>query len=139
MKVKKQYNWGGITVAQIKYNLGNVGGMAVTELWSGSAGNFSGSTTGVTLTLNDDITNYKFLVFCFKVANNVTDIIQVTKLISVEQIKNLINDNKGNVYVSFVWGYSSNDDYFNLVHGTTAKILHCDANKPLCTRIVGIN
>ena len=117
-------------MATVKYNLGTVGGMAVTELWSGT----TGATGGITL--NDDITNYKFLVFDFKTLNG-ADNIYFTKLISAEQMKKLINNN--NVFISFVWGYSSNNDYFNLVYGTTTKILHYSASITQCTRIVGIN
>ena len=42
-----------------------VGGMAVTELWSGSVGNLTSVLDKAKITLNDDFTNYKFLVFDF--------------------------------------------------------------------------
>ena len=39
-----------------KYNLGTVGGMAVTELWSGSVGNLTGRVDKAKITLNDEYT-----------------------------------------------------------------------------------
>ena len=122
-----------------KYNLGTVGGgMIITELFSGIEGSLNGPKQG-SITLNDDITNYKFLVFDLKIAHDVNAIRYITRLVSVEQIKNLINDNTNNVAVSFVWGYSNNTDYFNIIYGTTTKILQCVANKSQCLKIVGIN
>lgn len=122
-----------------KYNLGTVGGIAVTELWSGIEGGLGTISKSGSITLNDDITNYKFLVFDLKIAHGTTNSRYITKLISVEQIKNLINDNISSVDISFVWGYSSNTDFFDIRCGTTTKILQYTANNSQCIRIVGIN
>ena len=121
-----------------KYNLGTVSGITVTELWSGIEGDLTASKSG-SITLNDDITNYKFLVFDLKIAYSTTASRYVTRLISVEQIKNLINDNTNNISISFVWGYSNTTDYFNIIYGTTTKILKYADSKSQCIRIVGIN
>ena len=50
-----------------KYNLGTVGsGIDVKELWSGKAGNVDSANDSGTITLSDNLSNYKFLVsVCF--------------------------------------------------------------------------
>lgn len=139
MKVKKQYK-GGITVATVKYNLGPVGGMAVTELWSGTSGQLVGKDNDITVTLNDDITNYKLLVFDFKVSHNSgKSFIYNSKIITPSQIINLINDNNINTWVTFCWGYGDTTDYYELHAGGTTRTLKAISNNTVCLRIVGIN
>ena len=124
-----------------KYNLGTVGGMAVTELWSGIAGNLEivGVSTG-TITLSDNLSNYKFLVFDFKVYLKVDgNYFYISKIISSQQFLNLIADNKPNTMVDFCWGYARENDYFNIHNTSTLTSLDYECESIQCLRIVGIN
>ena len=127
-------------MATVKYNLGTVGGMAVTELWSGSAGNITSSGADK-ITLNDNITNYKFLIFDFYCsANGSTAQRYYSKFISVQQFTDFFNNTNTDTNISFVWGYDSCTDYFDIIkNGTTTKVLNFICNYTQCLRIVGIN
>ena len=127
-------------MATVKYNLGTVGGMAVTELWSGSAGSLVGEDIGITVTLNDDITNYKFLIFDFYCALGGNNSIRYySRVIPVQQFINLINGTNTNTLVSFCWGYSNVDDYFEFNKVSTTRVLNASCRYSRCTRILGIN
>ena len=124
-----------------KYNLGTVGGIAVTELWSGSAGNITGDGE-CRITLNDNITNYKFLIFDFYcTANGNIAKRYYSKFISVQQFTNFFNNaDPANTTISFTWGYSGYTDYFDILRdGTTTNVLSIFYNYTQCLRIVGIN
>ena len=123
-----------------KYNLGTVGsGIVVTELFSGSVGNVKGSGAD-RITLNDNITNYKFLVFDFYVGFNGGEGTRYySKVISVQQFINLFNNPKSDTNISFCWGYSNVDDYFDILQGSTTMVLKIIFNRTQCLRIVGIN
>ena len=128
-------------MATVKYNLGNVGGMAVTELWSGSVGNVTGGGAGEII-LNDNITNYKFLIFDFYcTADGSIAKRYYSKFISVQQFTNFFNNaDATNTTISFTWGYSGYTDYFDIRrNGTTTKVLNFIYNYTQCLRIVGIN
>ena len=127
-----------------KYNLGNVGGMAVTELWSGSVGSLTGVVDKAKITLNDEFTNYKFLVFDFQCSynGNASSKKYYSKVISVQQFINLFNNEDATTKsISFNWGYSNLADYFEIYKDSTSttKVLNTVSNYTQCTRIVGIN
>ena len=124
-----------------KYNLGTVGGMAVTELWSGSVGNLIGSNIGTKITLNDDITNYKFLIFdfCSVYSADVSAKRYYSRVISVQQFTNVFNDANANTAVSFNWGYGSATEYFDIQKNSTTKVLNFNSSYTQCLRILGIN
>ena len=123
-----------------KYNLGTVGGINVTELFSGSVGSLAGNFAGK-ITLNDDITNYKFLIFdlyCY--ADGGAGKIYYSRVISVQQFTNLFNNADNTPHISFCWGYSSYNDFFEIVkNDTTTKVLNITSRYTQCLRIVGIN
>ena len=127
-------------MAQIKYNLGAIQqGIAVTELWSGSVGG-TNETTNIKIPLNDDLANYKFLVFDFiynKAIN--TYMYYYSEIISVQQFIKLFNTTYANAAISFCWGYSNVDDYFELNKVSTTKVLNASCKYTRCTRILGIN
>ena len=128
-------------MATVKYNLGTVGGISATELFSGSVGNITGNNTSK-ITLNDDITNYKFLVFDFYCgfSNGNTSKRYYSRIISAKQFTNLFNNANTSVNISFCWGYSDYTDYFDIIKdGTTTNVLSTRSNFTQCIRIVGIN
>ena len=125
-------------MAQIKYNLGTIGGMTVTELWSGSVGNLAGIVNNVKITLNDDFTNYKFLVFDFNRGFNGGSR-YYSRVISVQQFTNLFNNTDTIACINFNWGYGSDTDYFDIYQDSTTRVLNISSNSTQCTRIVGIN
>ena len=124
-----------------KYNLGTVGsGIVVTELWSGSVGSLTGMLVGTKITLNDDFTNYKFLVFdfCSGSDNGATKRCH-SKVISVHQFINLFNNADTDTAISFCWGYNNSPDFFDISKNSTTKVLNTDSQYTQCTRILGIN
>ena len=122
-----------------KYNLGTVGGITVTELWSGSVGNLTGVVDKAKITLNDDFTNYKFLIFDFHCGLN-GGTRYYSRVISVQQIINLFNDADNSTTISFCWGYGNTTDYFDIRHkDSTTKVLNTNSNSTQCIRIFGIN
>ena len=127
-----------------KYNLGKVGGMTMTELFSGTAGNPDNISNSGTITLNDKLSNYKFLVFDFKVKlflNN--KYYYISKIILSDQIVNLVNLKEPNTLVDFCWHYSNvyknENDYFDIFNTSTLTSLDYDSRRSQCIRIVGIN
>ena len=120
-----------------KYNLGTVGGITVTELWSGLVGNLTSIVTGK-ITLNDDITNYKFLVFDFHCGFG-GGTRYYSRVISVQQFTNLFKETNANSTISFCWGYSNTSDYFDIAKDSTTKVLNTNSNLTQCIRILGIN
>ena len=127
-------------MATVKYNLGTVGGMAVTELWSGSVGNLASEGTGK-ITLNDDLTNYKFLIFdlyCTSAGDISTRRYYDSKVVSVQHLINEFNEAVADTNMVFCWGHS-NDDIFAITKDSTTKVLNFKSRYTHCTRIVGIN
>ena len=125
-----------------KYNLGTVGsGIVVTELWSGSVGNIKGEIDKAKITLNDDLTNYKFLIFDFYCSLGGTNSIRYySRVISVQQFTNLFNDaNVYDTHINFNMGYSNLNDYFDIYQDSTTKVLNVSSRYTQCLRIVGIN
>ena len=121
-----------------KYNLGTVGGMAVTEIFRGSVGSLTGSIISK-ITLNDDITNYNFLVFDFHCGYG-RGSRYYSRVISVQQFINLFNDADINTTISFCWGYSTTNDYFDIQYkDSTTNVLNTASNYTQCIRILGIN
>ena len=122
-----------------KYNLGTVGGgMIIKELFSGSVGSLTG-VNNAKITLNDDFTNYKFLIFDFHCGLN-GGTRYYSRVISVQQIINLFNDADNSTTISFCWGYGNTTDYFDIRHQySTTKVLNTNSNSTQCIRIVGIN
>ena len=122
-----------------KYNLGTVVGMTVTELFSGSEGNMSGSGVG-TITLNDDVSNYNFLVFDLIVGFNDT-IRYFSKIISCPHFLEFLDSNNNNKKASFgfIWGYPPSTDFFNLLYTSTLKTIDFNCLNSKCVRILGIN
>ena len=125
-------------MATVKYNLGTVGGIAVTELWSGIAGNIKGSGNG-TITLSDDLSNYKFLILDFCCSCNDTEIWYYSRTISVKQVINYFNNTNTGIYIAFACGYRSSSDYFTIYKNSTTKALNISCYCTQCLRIVGIN
>ena len=124
-----------------KYNLGTVGGITVTELFSGSVGNITGAGAAK-ITLNDDLTNYKFLIFDMycSFSTGGANRRYYSRVISVQQFINLINKGNASTTISITWGYSNLNDYFDIKHdSTTTKVLNFSSNFTQCLRIVGIN
>ena len=127
-------------MATVKYNLGTVGGMAVTELWSGTTGSLISAVSGVKIALNDEFTNYKFLVFDLCTGyDNGTLKRYYSKVISVQQIINLINNADANEHITFTWGFGSYNDCFEILQDSTTKVLNTNSQYTQCTRIVGLN
>lgn len=127
-------------MAQIKYNLGTVSGITVTELWSGASGKTVGRSEGLIVALNDDFTNYKFLVFEFKVSyNSGNSSTYTSKIITPSQIINVINDNKVSIGLDFCWGYNGSGDFYELKAESTTRTLKAISNNSQCIRILGIN
>ena len=125
-------------MATVKYNLGTVGGMAVTELFSGSVGSIS-AVNNIKITLNDDLTNYKFLVFDLNCVRNASSNRYYSRIVSVQQFINLINSTDTDTLVSLCWGYSNCDDYFEFNKVSTTRVLNTSCRYSICTRILGIN
>ena len=127
-------------MATVKYNLGTVGGMAVKELFSGSVGSLTNESKDK-ITLNDDLTNYKFLVFDFCCSNegNASSLIYYSRVLSVQQFINLFNNTHTNTVLSLCWGYGNANDYFEFNKPSTTKVLDVSYKYTQCTRIVGIN
>ena len=125
-------------MATVKYNLGTVGGIAVTELWSGSVGSLADRVDNVKITLNDDLTNYKFLVFDFH-CEYYSSRKYYSRVISVQQFTNLFNNTNASEQISFAWGYNNANDYFEIAKDSTTKVLNIVSNCTECIRIVGIN
>ena len=127
-------------MAQIKYNLGTVGGMAVTELWSGSVGHLTGSAVlEAKITLNDDLTNYKFLIFDFYCSYNGNDPkVYYSRVIPVQQFINLFN-NAATALIAFTWGFGNLNDAFYIRKDSTTNVLNTDSQYTQCLRVVGIS
>ena len=122
-----------------KYNLGTVSSVIETELWSGIAGNVEGTDTG-TITLNDKLSNYKFLIFNFKVKLiTLKSYYYISKIISSQQFLNLIADNDPKTMIDFCWCYTSENDYFDILNTTTLTSLDYRSGYSQCIKIVGIN
>lgn len=121
-----------------KYNLGTVSGITVTELWSGSVGDITGIVDKAKITLNDDLTNYKFLVFDFYCGFD-GGTRYYSRVISVQQFTNLFNDTDANTRITFCWGYGDFTDCFDIYKDSTTKVLHTVSGFTQCIRIVGIN
>ena len=122
-----------------KYNLGNIDSIIETELFSGTAGNIEGTDTG-TITLNDNLSNYKFLIFNFKVKLvKLNSYYYISKIISSQQFLNLIADNDPNTMIDFCWCYTSENDYFDILNTTTLTSLDYRSGYSQCIKIVGIN
>lgn len=123
-----------------KYNLGTVGsGIVVTELWSGLVGNLASSVVDK-ITLNDNITNYKFLIFDFCCSyNGGSGKRYYSRVVSVQQFTNLFNDAGADSHISFTWGYGTITDFFDIHQDSTTKVLNYSCNFTQCTRILGIN
>ena len=120
-----------------KYNLGIVGGITVTELFSGSEGNVSGSFSG-TLTLNDDISNYKFLVFDLMTDFN-NSMRCFSRIISCPHYLERIGNSSIKWSFFLCMGYSSSNDYFNITSISTLKTINFTGSNSKCVRILGIN
>ena len=126
-----------------KYNLGNINSIIETELFSGIAGNVEGTNTG-TITLNDKLSNYKFLVFDFKVKLvKLNNYYYISKIILSDQIVNLVNLKEPNTMIDFCWHFSNvyqnENDYFDIFNTSTLTSLDYRSNRSQCIRIVGIN
>ena len=122
-----------------KYNLGTVSSVIETELWSGTAGNVEGTDTG-TITLSDNLSNYKFLIFNFKVKLiKLNSYYYISKIISSQQFLNLIADNDPNTMIDFCWCYTSENDYFDILNTTTLTSLDYRSGYSQCIKIVRIN
>ena len=124
-----------------KYNLGTVGGgMIIKELFSGSVGSLTSAGAGK-ITLNDNITNYKFLIFDFYCSDGGMGKRYYSRFISVQQFTNFFNSaDTASTTMSFNWGYGNLTDYFDILYnGTTTKVLNIIYNYTQCLRILGIN
>ena len=116
-----------------------VGGIDVTELWSGSVGNLTGVVDKTKITLNDDLTNYKFLVFDLYCGTNRGETKRYySRIISVQQFTNLFNKDSSS-RISFTYGYGNFTDCFDIYYDSTTKVLNTVSNSTQCLRIVGIN
>lgn len=90
------------------YNLGPINGISITELFNGSA------TAGNSYPLNDDISNYKFLIV-FTTVNNGTyafsnksySIINVNTIQHTE-FEFMTSTNNGSVYYSIIYSFTDN-------------------------------
>ena len=127
-------------MATVKYNLGTVGGIAVTELWSGSVGNLTSQAT-YKITLNDDLTNYKFLIFDFwcTVNGDMSTRRCFSRFVSVQQFINLFNSAVASTTLVFCWGLNNINDFFVINKDSTTKVLNAMSMYTQCLRIVGIN
>ena len=124
----------------VKYNLGAVGGITVTELWSGISGQAVGAGGEVTIELNDDITNYKLLVFEFKVSySNGTNFTYYDAITTSSRFINLINGGSNNTFLDFCWGYGTENNYYEIKPWSTTKTLKATDRNSQCMRILGIN
>ena len=123
-----------------KYNLGTVGGITVTELWSGSVGDITGIVDKAKITLNDDFTNYKFLIFDFYCGfSGGAAKRYYSRVISVQQFTNLFNNTDATTRITFTWGYGNSTDCFDIYQDSTTKVLNTVSNCTQCIRILGIN
>ena len=120
-------------MATVKYNLGTVSGISVTELWSGT-------TVGTgTITFEKDISEYKLLVLDFIVNFNGARYFS-NQIISTQHIINVVNYKESQTKIfSLCWGYSGSSDYFNILNTSTLNSWDYISNNSQCTRIVGIN
>ena len=127
-----------------KYNLGKVDGMTMTELFNGTAGNPDNISNSGTITLNDKISNYKFLVFDFKVKlYTINRYYYISKIILSEQFLNLIADNNPQTMIDFCWHYTNvyknENDFFDISSTSTLTSLNYSSRRSQCIRILGIN
>ena len=121
-----------------KYNLGEVGGITVTELWSGTTGSNTGSTSG-TITFEKDLSNYKLLVLDFTVGFNNSKR-YFSQIVSVQHVIDFVNNNSTSVKsFGFCWGYSGSSDFFNILNTSTLKSWDYSTSNSQCVRILGIN
>lgn len=95
------------------YNLGNVSGFTFTELFNGSADTYS-----TTYVLNDDISNYKFLIVFSCGNNNITytsnkrhDIVDVDSMNHINNEYRIYINNNGNGSYSISYAFLDNTSF----------------------------
>lgn len=105
-------------------------------LFEGEVGNFNSISKGLKIPLSNSYKNYDILGFYLKQRWN-TGVRFIYREIPTEILDEFINGNYIGA-VSFCWGFSTSEDYFDIEILSTDTELDVNVNNSLCTKIVGI-
>ena len=106
-------------------------------LFEGEFGNLNGSSSGLKLSLSNSYKNYDMLGFYLKQYS--AGYRPIYRELPTEMIDDLrASSNLSNVAISLCWGYSSSDDYFDIIPASTDNALIVNMKTSICTKVVGI-
>lgn len=115
------------------------GGNTYTKIFESvdGLGNFNGEST-IDIPLLDSYKKYKFLRF-YNEVNNGNFARYIVRDISTEQLDKMRLKNNSNDTVSMTWGYSSKNDYVDIIVGSEDNNLKALTNLTRIHKIEGYN